>query len=1230
MHLPSRLDTESKEAIMSIGNRPRRGARAASTIGLAVRGFLAFILMAGIAPALAQPREQSFYLGGFKVFFDAASMAQGRQPLLPGRVGPLWDSIKAEVGPFAGTGKSAIHGSAFALSFRDVYVVWDDRKNILVATRAGLAAGTGGRSLVYELDGVSVAINPSSISLGVDRSSAAVSVSTSDTGFFLSGSANTPIALSSNLCRIAYDGSLLGGNFKGALELQPVGAEYKLKTSSTDQNSVNLGRAFGAPRGQQPGLSLEGKALRENVSLFSFLCVVRLADKRAQLTLSLSNPISRVPEQGYMLAIKKGFITYEYESSGLSSCDGNFTADIGLPGSAFDENAHPIALSDVTLKTDQTGALFNEIDMKQKIRVGYASRTLPTSSIFLIEAEPKGAWIYFPRWYSPQASTSYSNIKADDCQKIESMLEDRSGNPDLDEHNVRGRTGLSVLKGVIYFKCRQAKLPDSSGAGLYEGFNLKTKFWGGLTLTPLGIAGGLTSSNASLIPYDGKIEDTAKPVASQNYTWDQMLNTRRQDLKEPKERFRLEDLRILGMSIRSLSFCSNALEPNSSRFAYNVHFPFPSFIDLDFVDESMDASGLFKEAKGPVDPAAWVITPDTTQGEIMETARNGPKDGKQLPVGKFFWAWRLPVWFSDRGVAIRYAGNPASKANVSVSMQNPQSSTAEVFSSEIGVGPLFSKSSGIKRGLRFGAELETSGNLKLTKWDTTPFLAKLYAEPGRETSLGFLCDLRGGIKLVQESSDAFTRPFDLQWAGSVALPFFGKTDMTFNIRNAIPALASPTNLDKTRVKMKCDNGSFSLDTNEQLRVSCSALKYLSDTSAFYSASASSVRTLLGQAGTAVPGVLHISSFVHAYVNSAKASDKEDYPISKSPASAGSGVSQVRQLLKDAVKSSNIVNLILYDMEAWRIQGDFDLGSAEYYLGTYQVQELDASDTVLRTSVSAPEVKFYQNSNKLDIDASIMRLPKSGSEGDSDTIELSIPCAKLAYDPVNGIVAGEFEASSSSISDDSPYGGVFKFMIDTKNGYYYFEAVVTFTYYLQFQGVVFIFNAPVEALQTSPFSDTDTMVEDLSMRSLFASQREFLMTTGLAEVPSGKVLTGALIAGTCRFSAGIGDLSVGLAAGAGLFGYRIGRGGEYLFGAFVNAEASAYLYIVEVTGKASFSCRSDFTARGSVSCCGCVNLLIGNVWGEIACTGTYSREAGLGLEDCGLHWGSGWGSCDGCE
>ena len=1117
---------------------------------LALLWFFVLLLPAAMAHAV----EVRIEVGAFTVVADSQAVRVDGH-MWPGGLGtPHAERV------LTGSGTIRITGQPAAVRFSDIRGRLDLPRQTVVATAGAVlgVADAGAPTLGYDLQGFPVQIRRDSIRLTPSSATAEVTVTVPAAFFADTPSGTLPLtsfSISASPCAIVPDGSIEGERFHRAVSFSLKDSVYRLEIADEERLAVHLGVV---PR-EKAGVQLAGFAFREDVRIFRFRGIVASGAEDASFTLDfdeafLSSPANSParPELGYELTLKKtspgtpalaSRVMYHYGKTGLLDCKGTVWADLRLPDSVLDGEGHALAmLDDIELKTDKTGVLFNSVGkarLRKALAVGYANAGSAANAVFRIEVDKddkadSAARIYFPIWHKTHASYPAfgPDKKPARCSDIRQVLDHPPGGEGNDATSNRVlRPGLTVFRGTLYFKAPQVTFGANPPADPYS---LKTLFRGALTLTPGGITGDLQSSVDSFIgseiPWAGVPGDPRRVgadthVRSQAYTWDELLAMSRNDPPTPPamavERFRLVDLRILGMRVANLGFCSSEIDNERKDFRYDVHFPFPSFIDLEFRDKSLDAAGNFLSAQGPVTTWSDVSQPGALPAAVYQEVGKKKPDSRTLnPDTQVLWAWRLPVTFAPGDVEVKYltGASPGWKTDVGLGWpRQPVGCTGgriegnvcvggETVSSELWVRPLYSKNSALKAGVRFGARFDADGGFRLIDWDTDLFFAQAYArvKPGSVAYAGFDCRLKGASQgiVLADPPRANSRPDDLRWEGRLRFPFFGERDAGFSVKELVPGKQAPAGLDTGEgnrcVHCQNDQETPGLDSGNWLRVTVPKVSYSPVTGHFTASDVTVVEKINNMDHSPVTGAkLDTSSFTHAIV-ALPALGRQDYALpegkpTRDLANEGWKESpqcgkETRQILANAVSTDTDRDLVCHDAAAYGARDVLGLCCGRALRGAYKVQTRPVGQPSAVTDVLlAPSATFRADFSPpaLFVQGSQMSLQSDASDAPYSQV-VNIPSAQLAFKN-DGTVQGAFGATYTPVATSLPYEGVFRFRLDPTCGYYYFQSGGSFTYLLRFSGEVLVVHAPFRHLRGNPWQDAgvSSLLEDLGRRALFA-------------------------------------------------------------------------------------------------------------------------------------------------
>jgi hypothetical protein len=1074
----------------------------------------------------------------------------------------------------------------------------------------------------------------------------------------------------------------------------------------------------GQSRPVAEGVVVHGVAsTSDNIDVFNYNGTIDANGKSARFDLSLIRTNYQTePEPGYVLLLRSGTVNYNYGQDGTLNCAGEFNAQLTLPEAIKGEGPGRIVLDNIVLKTDETGALSNALTISARFRAGFNDPIRPAQAVFLIEPAPNAAFVYFPRWQAPRNSSYILPVtdqkKGPDCKALvdflahvgapatqgqaavpkgkvrttapvpapKSQVQQKAPaaspavrtapaaargtafqqNDKAQERNVYRRPGLTILQGTLHMKAPQASTPGM-GAPLGGEFQLKTLVWSLVTATPWGMTGSVTSSACSFIPDtpDHSLAECSKPSGASRPGWTDILQAQARDPKGrpsiKKERFRLSDLRVLEMRLTRLDLCMNSFPEKGATMSSIVHFGFPSYIDVDFIDKSLDAQGYFHTALGPVAPVTQPIAAsggpvsgqaDTSldredgsgipRGPSMAAAGPDPlrtasqvglppmamaKLARPIPQTYILWAWRLPITLTDRGVMITFPQGRG-PASVQVVMSSTADGEGNFTSSEIWLKPLFSKRSTVKQGVRVEAALAPAGEFRLTKWDTDPVLCRTYPSPGTvpdgELNKGFASSI-DAITLADTGPtfNAEERDSDFGWKGKVTLPLFKAQPVTFGIKKLEPSMPQRIDLQRSGcVNQPCPvldiairNLAFSA---YQCHFASTEVRYRNPGSADnaeYSATS-----------------VEFSAFLNAVVikNAARAKPWLELTEILAP-----GQSLTRHGLKDYMDGSGVIDLTCYDADAVGLRGRLGLPAGccldNFKLGTYQVKQGD------RIILSASNVRYYEGTSpvKLYLGGTAMELTPEGDGGAGGNKELlDIPGAELKLE--NGALFGDFDTDSLPAFLPNIRGEC-AFTLDTRNAYFSLMIGGSFPitpFPVNVEGVSFFFHAPRNQL--------DPILVKAAGWALYADVASMKTAVGMSgrDIGDTTVLSGALLSGNAAVTAKFGPVEAMVQRGAGLFFYQYkNQGGPtgYNYGVFMNTRGQADVEFLTVeivfdltlaaeSTQGSFGSirdyfhRTDLAFTGTISASACATCELAYARLDMLLTARYSVREGLAWTD----------------
>ncbi|HUX58462.1 MAG TPA: hypothetical protein VMV77_15935 [Bacteroidales bacterium] len=1046
------------------------------------------------------------------------------------------------------------------------------------------------------------------------------------------------ISMSSENCQIWADGSVYSNNFSGSTEFPLKESVYTASIYNNKDGIIKLGRSVQNNRPSN-GAYLKGRDLG---GLFNMKLFVLQDAGDSRLEFNLQNPIDRKLEynlggdQYYFLRLLAGSINFYYNEDTLSICKGLFKSNLKLP-SRYNNILSSDGQQNDTLKielfTDQTNALFDTIDIVDNYGERYLLNIGPVS----FEASAYKAWAYFPNWLTN--SSSYISDKSEpSCEELMILLKQaNNGNGQRWDRN----PGLTISRGTVYLTSPQIDYNHREPITEDESKTVKSYFTGFITLTPYGAQGTVSSNGNTFVPYTYQMDQC---TITENYlpsTWDQIIEKGDTLPEDVEELFRIQKLKILEMRLRRMRLCKGEIDRGSTIFRYYVHFPYPSYLSLEFEDKSFDSNGTFSKAYGPIVPLSQEILSnwDPSGGEELGSGSAGKRETIQVPVGHIFWAWRLPVTFADRGIEINYPGlisQPDKGITIMMNNQNVNS-LGEIYGNELSLAPLYSDNSAFKKGVRFGGFLSGEGMFRIDTWDKRPFFGKFYSKK-------FRCDL-SDVTLAPLGSSPTQRVSDFQWKGALQFPFFSySSDQTwipveFQVKDIVPAMPFPIEIQTTiRQRLKCEDGEQeNVLTNETFSLTVNGLRYDDRQSGF-------LCDRIRKNDTGPMGSLQIFSYSHALLVENNLAPRDTILTTTVDNSCNNNKTVIERLHNCYISTGGITDLVCYDPDASAERSaaiNNQSCCSVFYYGTYQIiTKTSAVDSTV--TLSATNVKYYpyEPVNKLSLDNSKMSF-RSDDTSDGENQIIDIPGMQLAFTDQGYF--GAFGSTYTDVAFSLPYEGEFRFFLDPKCGYFYMLGAGSFTIYgIPLRGQVFILHAPRRVLDTHPFTsyNTTSLLEDMTIRSLSRDVTAFLSDTQLDAVNSNAVITGCLTSGVASY--GINRYGIDFLVQVGItnYFYHSNSNNTFRVGSFgsVNASASLdlLLFSVGIEGWAKLALglsvefgnydniieslhNTDIILKGKMGVEGCVGLvLLGECCAGFECGASLSTENGLRLDEFDLY------------
>lgn len=1127
---------------------------------------------------------------------------------------------------FAGTGIINFKGRARNVSFSGVKVRLN-QTNQLIAT-SGQVKGTSVTIVNYDFAGFKISLNWKSVIIKPSGSAAIISVKVPLHSCALDSLAN--LNMISTSCQFFSDGSVFGNNFSGSGVFSLKNSVYSVHITNQSDGIIKTGRSLNNT-GPENGAHLKAK---DQNGLFDISCSISEDASGSKLIFRLLNPVERHLEYNtgkdeyYFVKLKKGMIRFRYDADTLTECRGEFPSRVKLPGRynrIVDIGpGEVIDTFDVMLFTDCTNALFDSLDL-----VNHSTGKHYQLKIGAVSFDPGEykAWIYFPKWL--ENSSEYSIFKGDPaCEELTGLLR-RMNNGNI--YRCDKNPGLTVTKGTMYLRSPQIDYKYSGSLSDADSRTVKTYFSGYLTFTPYGLQGSVGSDGNTFVPFTYSMNTCAINKSYPPSSWKDIISRGDTLPEKIDELFRIQQLRILEMRLKVMKICKDMVETKSSFFRYYVHFPYPTYMNLEFEDNSFTQDGRFIKAYGPIALRANENL-DYRTSVIMTDEENGKKkEAIQVPSGYIFWAWRLPVTFADRGIEIDYKRlfiYPDSGITITMNDQS-RNSIGEIYGSELSVSPLYSDNSAFRKGVRFKGFLSIEGAFHLEKWDTLPYFGKFYSKK-------FRCDL-SEISLAPLGSSPTMRKFDFKWDGRLQFPFFCyNTSETwrfvqFQVKDAEPFMPEPINIERTvRQRLGCDNRIMtSLSTNDTISFTVKNLGYKDQLGGF-------VCDKLRKNGTNKWGRLELFSYDHALFIENNI-NKKDTILKRTEDNSCNNNRVVIEKLKDAYSNKNgITDLVCYDPLAslCRNPGTNNSSCCDiFYYGTYEVITYKSSEDSTIT-LSATNTKYYpyEPVYKLSLESSTLATRSDdASQGTSQVMD--VPGMQLAYTDQGYF--GAFGSTYTDVAFSLPYEGEFRFFLDPHCGYFYMLGAGSFTIFgIPLRAQVFLFHAPKEVFYTHPFTsyNTTSLLEDMSIRSLSEDVSDFLENTQLSFEDNTSVVTGFLCTGAASYGLNWNSINVSIEAGITTYLYHSNNGNIFRTGMFGIAGAQAsldlILFSVQAEGRLKLALalgipfgnydniiaslrESDFILRGEFMMKGCIGVIfLGDCCAGFSSSATLSNENGL--------------------
>lgn len=1070
---------------------------------------------------------------------------------------------------FSGSGKINIRENRIPVTFKNIKIRID-QDNHLIATDGVVKSGRS--NINYSLDGFMISVKPKSLVIVPKKAEAFVSIKVP-----LHACSEDPLGwmdMSSERCTVYSDGSINGENFAASGQFKLKGSVYTIFASNSPNGTIKLGNKLKdiAPI---KGAYFSGT---ETNNLFSVKGFIDEDPSDASFRFELIRSVERqrieyntVENQYYYLKLNNGSIDFLYDADTLRNCSGEYLAKVLLPerfNLLVDQSPNgQIDTFNLKLYTDISNALFDSVDL-----YNYHTNDQYIFNLGPVSFKPGKykAWLYFPQWI-PENNSCYEFIKEEEptCTGMTDLLGQLNGS-DKTRHD--RNPGLTITRGILYLRSPQIDYRYHGSLTPEEAKTVKTYFSGYLTFTPLGIYGSVSSDGNTFVPFSFSMDSCENTKNYLPASWEEITSMGDRLPEEINELFRIEKLRILHMKLIEMPICKDVIQTASTNFRYYVHFPYPSYLNIEFEDKSIDLNGRFHQAYGPI--SNWIF--EDLSYRVSDAPTEIPHIGKQEPVqvpnSYFIWAWRLPVTFEDRGIEIDYTRLRDEPYNsITILMQNQNhNSIGELYANELSVYPLYSDNSAFRKGVRFKGYLSTEGIFQIDSWDTKPFFGKYYSRK-------FKCDL-SDITLADLTSRPTTRTFDFKWDGKLQFPFFSGEltnswqPVYFQIKDLEPFMPSPINIDRTSWQAYlCENKQYRgtspfPNPAESMTLTINNLIYQNRLGGFTCSNV--VREETNQ-----PGRLELFSYSHAlFIMNQPVRVNKWIKVTRSN---DCKYIKVSERIIDAISSDNISDLVCWDTLAAQSRNSSQNDSAccggEYYYGTYQIVAHDSqNDSTITLSASNAKYYPFEIENCISLENSSM-IFKSGDNQTDNFID--IPGMQLVR-KADGYY-GAFGSTYTDVAFTLPYEGEFRFFLDPECGYFYTLGAGSFTYAgITFRGQIFIFHAPRRVLDDNPFNfNTTPLLEDMAIRSL-SNEDAFKTDTQLRDIHSTSILTGTLSTAGAYYGMDLSGYNTFIEAGLTNYLYHSTDGNTFKTGMFLVVHASGIinlkLFDVEVGGEAKLT------------------------------------------------------------
>jgi hypothetical protein len=656
-----------------------------------------------------------------------------------------------------------------------------------------------------------------------------------------------------------------------------------------------------------------------------------------------------------------------------------------------------------------------------------------------------------------------------------------------------------------------------------------------------------------------------------NYYLEQLMHGPDKEVKprEPEIIYHLNSYQILNMKIEDISFCSDTLATSS--FIYDVHFPYPSYLDMKFSDRSLDRDGYFHNALGPIYPMA------EQQERVFRNANNPLRERSDereimeimdypnmfiMPsyeiTGNILWFWRIPINIPQNTTTLYFQRNVRG-------MVYPDTVIISKCFLDL---PLLHSDYYSDLGYKVAADMNGNGIFRLTDYDRQPFFGKHKAKDYRTSNIVF--------ELTSLDSLPYYRSADFWWNGDIRFPFFDDQNVNFTIRNLEPSL-------KNKIS-PVESGNSICDPNTSLRADGRNLDYIFDEDKFISDTVYCKMKVGSMPDTTMLKRIEISSYIIAKCLPHKSSILSDCQLpnltDENAAACRTNI-VIKQTMKNCIRSDEMIDLIFYDEDAHRERGNIQANNATYekcgyffMRGDYIIEETNTDDMTTTTTLFIPNATIYYNpANDDDPEASNDFLIETDQgieyfddkEKKSNQV-LNIPGAIIINDAKHLAFQIGFPVTSD-VGGSLPYNGSVSFSFNKQCGTFWFYGDGKFYFILDFEGQIFIMHCP--------FSDF-TMDIEAGIDPLGIIQKRLHLTdsTLLKEIifpaieDQNTIMTGVLLGADVSFGIEFLDLSLGAAVWSYYQGSILNK--DFTAGINIHGAVSMNLIIIKALASLSLS------------------------------------------------------------